>query len=321
MGMTDPPLSPDHLSRARLRLRKTVPMRGVGSHLRRRAGQSLEFRDYRDYQLGDDIRRVDWRASARKSPARDWVLKLFEAEEQLNLMILVDDRAAMRLPDRAEKLLFALWALRALALVAGEAGDSIVLARMFTSNSRIVSVSGRACASAAEAFAEDLWSSSAASLDATPVFEPNRLRRHLFPASVVVVLSDLLFADEDGSIGAFLKDAQKSWRQVIIQPFDTIDAELASLTTTGGIKVSDTEGRSFGDAVFTPDAQLVRDLRMRLDALRAAHENRWRGPGILYELPFVWPLSPDRTTLANHFRATFLTSGLFRAVSARGGVV
>ena len=321
MGETDPPLSPDHLSRTRLRLRKTVPMRGVGGHLRRRAGQSLEFRDYRDYQIGDDIRRVDWRASARKGPARDWVLKLFEAEEQLNLMILVDDRAAMRLPDRAEKLLFALWALRALAHVAGEAGDSIVLARMFTPNTRIVSASGRACASAAEAFAEDLWSSSAASLDATPVFEPNRLRRHLLPASVVVVLSDLLFADEDGSVGAFLKDAQKSWRQVILQPLDTVDAELAGLTASGGIKVSDTEGRRFGDAVFTADAQLVRDLRMRLDALRAAHENRWRGPGLVCERPFVWPLSPDRTTLADHFRATFLTSGLFRAVTARGGVV
>ena len=31
-----------------------------GKHLVRTYGQTVEFADYREYQLGDDIRRIDW---------------------------------------------------------------------------------------------------------------------------------------------------------------------------------------------------------------------------------------------------------------------
>ena len=31
-----------------------------GKHLVKTYGQTVEFADYREYQLGDDIRRIDW---------------------------------------------------------------------------------------------------------------------------------------------------------------------------------------------------------------------------------------------------------------------
>ena len=38
---------------------------GVGSRLGSRAGESLEFQDYRDYTPGDDLRNLDWNILAR----------------------------------------------------------------------------------------------------------------------------------------------------------------------------------------------------------------------------------------------------------------
>ena len=37
----------------------------AGLQFGRQAGASLEFRDHRDYQPGDDLRRIDWNAFAR----------------------------------------------------------------------------------------------------------------------------------------------------------------------------------------------------------------------------------------------------------------
>lgn len=38
---------------------------GIGSRLGSRAGESLEFQDYRDYTPGDDLRNLDWTVLAR----------------------------------------------------------------------------------------------------------------------------------------------------------------------------------------------------------------------------------------------------------------
>ena len=36
-----------------------------GKHKVRTYGQTVEFADYREYQLGDDIRRIDWNLYSR----------------------------------------------------------------------------------------------------------------------------------------------------------------------------------------------------------------------------------------------------------------
>ena len=50
-------------------LRFLLPRRalrgGIGSRLGSRAGESLEFQDYRDYTPGDDLRNLDWTVLAR----------------------------------------------------------------------------------------------------------------------------------------------------------------------------------------------------------------------------------------------------------------
>jgi len=57
-----------------------------------RRGSSVEFADFRPYTAGDDIRQIDWNLYAR---AERFYLKLFVAEEELNVHLLVDTSASM----------------------------------------------------------------------------------------------------------------------------------------------------------------------------------------------------------------------------------
>jgi len=63
-----------------------------GEHPSVRRGFSLEFSDYRKYQPGDDLRYVDWNIYRRLE--RLW-LKLFTAEEEMNIYLLIDASRSM----------------------------------------------------------------------------------------------------------------------------------------------------------------------------------------------------------------------------------
>ncbi len=68
-----------------------------GAKLGKNSGTSLEFRDYREYQPGDDIRRIDWRAYARSDK---YVLKLYQEEIQPVVSVLSDVSTSMEIPDK-----------------------------------------------------------------------------------------------------------------------------------------------------------------------------------------------------------------------------
>jgi len=63
-----------------------------GKHLVRTYGQTVEFADYREYMLGDDIRRIDWNLYSR---FEKYFLKLFTDERQMHTQIFLDCSASM----------------------------------------------------------------------------------------------------------------------------------------------------------------------------------------------------------------------------------
>ncbi len=63
-----------------------------GEHPASRKGFSLEFSDYRRYQRGDDLRYVDWNVYRRLERL---LLKVFTAEEEMNIYLLVDTSRSM----------------------------------------------------------------------------------------------------------------------------------------------------------------------------------------------------------------------------------
>ena len=75
-----------------------------GKHLVRTYGQTVEFADYREYQLGDDIRRIDWNLYSR---FEKYFLKLFTDERQMHTQIFIDCSASMG-RDNEEKADYAI---------------------------------------------------------------------------------------------------------------------------------------------------------------------------------------------------------------------
>ncbi len=69
-------------------------MRGYfgGVHKTKSYGSTVEFADFREYQLGDDIRRVDWNLYSR---FEKFFIKLFTDERQMHIQIYIDASASM----------------------------------------------------------------------------------------------------------------------------------------------------------------------------------------------------------------------------------
>jgi uncharacterized protein (DUF58 family) len=67
--------------------RKLLAGKMKGERRSKRQGQSVEFADYRNYSIGDDLRFIDWNIYARLDKL---FLKLFLEEEDLSLYILAD---------------------------------------------------------------------------------------------------------------------------------------------------------------------------------------------------------------------------------------
>ena len=76
------------LARRKLKVARRVRGLTSGAHRSQRVAEGDEFLDHRAYTPGDDLRRLDWRAAARRDR---WVLRRTRAEGNHDLVLLLDD--------------------------------------------------------------------------------------------------------------------------------------------------------------------------------------------------------------------------------------
>jgi uncharacterized protein (DUF58 family) len=109
----------------RLKLLLNQPVRGglKGGRRSVKRGRSVEFADYRDYVLGDDLRQLDWNVYARLEKL---FVKLFIEEEDVTVSLIVDASASMA-TGRPDKLLFAKRAAAALGYIGLASEDRVQL--------------------------------------------------------------------------------------------------------------------------------------------------------------------------------------------------
>ena len=97
----------------------------TGMHRSPRKGFSVEFAEYRAYQLGDDLRRIDWRLYGRTDRLH---LKQYEQETQLRVFLVLDTSGSMAYSSKPgtlpRKIDFARALLAALGLLALRQGDA-----------------------------------------------------------------------------------------------------------------------------------------------------------------------------------------------------
>ena len=124
-----PLLTPEHLHHLRnlsLAARQSAEGFLNGAHASRRHGAGMEFSQYRPYQPGDDLRRLDWRLAARSDR---YYLRESEIDTSLTVHLLLDASASMNHRDDngLTKLDYARLLLAALAYLATQQGDAVGL--------------------------------------------------------------------------------------------------------------------------------------------------------------------------------------------------
>ncbi|HBN12395.1 MAG TPA: hypothetical protein DD415_02135 [Clostridiales bacterium] len=92
-----------------------------GKHLVNRYGQTVEFADYREYMLGDDIRRIDWNLYSR---FEKFFIKLFTDERQMHVQIFLDCSASMG-KDMPQKSAYATAVAAAIGFLAVHNTDKV----------------------------------------------------------------------------------------------------------------------------------------------------------------------------------------------------
>jgi uncharacterized protein (DUF58 family) len=208
-------------------------------------GRGLDFDEMRDYQPGDDIRHIDWPATARTGRAQT---RLYREERERTVLLLVDLRRAMHFGTRtAFKSVQACKLAALLAWAALELGDRVGGLVFNDTRYRLLKPqAGRHGVLALLKALADIH-------EAEPEYEPEslltldlvlqRLKAIMTSGSLLTVLSDFSGLDA----GARREFAEAARRHDIAGAF-VYDPLEAQLPESGRLPVSDGEQRRVIDA-------------------------------------------------------------------------
>ena len=200
-----------------------TPPRGLsGSHISQHAGSSLEFREHREYQPGDDLRRIDWGVYARSDKLS---VKLYQKEVHPHLDLIVDTSLSMALEGTAKAEATAGLAA-VLATVASNAGYSCK--SWWTGEGCHPILNGSARPSSWDGFSFDQTISPHEAF----AKRPPTLRPH----GVRVFVSDLLWMGDPMTMLGYL--SHKATRVLILQVLAKQDVDPP---TSGQLRLVDSE--------------------------------------------------------------------------------
>ncbi len=228
-----------------------LPLGLIGAQLGQHAGSSLEFKEHREYQPGDDLRRIDWSAFARSDRLH---LKLFREEVSPHMDVLIDGSASMDLEDTA-KSAAALGIAAALAAAADNAG--------YTHNAWLAT--DRCTPIPRGSDAPHQWGDVAfdgkVTLDKTLAAMPPMWR----PQSIRVLVSDLLWLADPMDILQVL--SQRAAVVCVVQVLAEADTQPPH---HGSIRLVDRETQEVREVFIDAEAQ-----RRYREAL-ARHQDQWQ---------------------------------------------
>lgn len=111
----------------RLRSRRAFLGSRQGGHLSPKKGHGLEFSDYRQYELGDNPRHIDWGVYGRTDRL---YVKRYQEEQDLRVLLVLDASPSMRPPGGEAKWELARDITMALAYIGLMEQDSVIVAAL-----------------------------------------------------------------------------------------------------------------------------------------------------------------------------------------------
>ncbi len=252
-----PLLTPEFLARLEqleLVSRKIFMGRMKGERRSKRKGQSVEFADYRNYVIGDDLRFLDWNLFARLDRL---FIRLFMEEEDLHFYVLLDNSLSMDF-GTPTKLHYAKQIAAALSFIGLVNMDRVVIEAV---NDRLTqsmpAARGR----------HSLWRVMGFLQNIQPA-GPSNLKRSLRSFSlkcsgkgIVVLLSDIM--DKDG-----YEDALRYLvaRQLDIYVIQILSQEEIEPEIVGDLKLVDIEDDDVAEV--TVSGPLLKRYKQNLAAYR-----------------------------------------------------
>jgi uncharacterized protein (DUF58 family) len=226
------------------------PLGAGGANLSNRPGASLEFRDHREYQPGDDLRRIDWGAFARTDKL---TIKLYQEEVSPHLDLLIDGSRSMALEGTA-KLEATLGLAAVFAAAAANAG--------FTHTAWFASEGCRRVEGGSRSPRE--WHPEPFDYIGSVTESLARSRPQWRSRSIRVLISDLLWPDDPMvSIHHLCRDASTA---LVVQVLAATDVEPS---LQGNVRLVDSETGNIRELFF--DASGARRYREALER----HQQNW----------------------------------------------
>src|SRR5438046_1185011 len=237
------------------------PVNRTGPALGARAGSSLEFRDHRGYEPGDDLRHVDWHAFARTDQLS---VKLYREEVSPHLDVLIDGSRSMALAGSAK------------------ARATLALAGFLTAAAANAGFSHAGWLLSAEAVPlgdrarwPDAWEAVRFEHRGNPVAALGGVAARWRPRGVRVLLSDLLW-DAD-PVPAVRQLADRAASAVVLQVLAADDADPAA---GGHLRLIDSETDAVREVRL--DAALVARYRSNLRRLQGDWDGACRAVGAVF---------------------------------------
>ena len=238
----------------RLLLIMKRPVRGglKGGRRSVKRGQSVEFADFRDYSLGDDLRQLDWNVLARLEKL---FIKLYVEEEDVTISFLLDCSASMA-AGNPSKLQFAKRAAAALGYIGLASEDRVtVTALAGRAGRRQVALRG-----SGRVFRLLSALSNIASADGPTdlVAAARHAGSQLSGRGVVVLISDLL----DPNADKVIRELAATGSELIL--LHVLSPEELDPSMEGDVRLVDVES---GDGLdVTIDLATIDDYKVRLAA-------------------------------------------------------
>ncbi|SDL54935.1 Protein of unknown function DUF58 [Catalinimonas alkaloidigena] len=229
----------------------------AGANRSPRSGTGAEFRQYRTYQPGDDLRQLDWKMYARSDR---YYIKESEVETNLTVQFVLDTSASMRHRDGAlSKLDYARALVASLGYLARKQGDALGLHAL--NDRRVHHLTPRTSPRFFHHFLHELTQLEAEGR--WPSGETlNAARRS---KELVIVLSDMY--EQEGEISRFLAERSALRQEVLL--FHLLGKNELTLEYEGATTFEDLETGAFVEVdPAQARAAYVRQLEAYLEALR-----------------------------------------------------
>lgn len=227
----------------RLALQTSRRLRGdnIGARASFRRLPASDFREHRQYMPGDDLRHVDWNASARSQHV---FVKLGERPKEATIHVLLDSTASMQWGEPSK-----LWAARRLAAALGylalNHGDRLVLADTSGQTAPFGPKMGKGQVPALLRFLRELPFQPQADLAAASL----RLARTHRRGGLVMLIADLAEVDDLAPVLAPLRPP--TWQVLVLHLLHPAELEP---TLRGEIELHDAETGERANYDLNPEA-------------------------------------------------------------------